>query len=58
MQATIDLPPLVHFTGVIVIGEHELRLLFEDGTVGDVSFEDEEWTACSNHYETRRVSRR
>jgi hypothetical protein len=35
-----DLPPLVHITGVAVIGDHRLRLLFEDGTVGDVSFED------------------
>jgi hypothetical protein len=38
-----DLPPLVHIVGVTVIGEHELRLLFEDGTVGDVAFGDEEW---------------
>ncbi len=38
-----DLPPLVHITGVAVIGDHRLRLLFEDGTVGDVSFEDREW---------------
>lgn len=35
--------PLVHVTGVAVIGAHELRLLFEDGTVGDVSFADREW---------------
>ncbi len=26
-----------------MIGDHELRLLFEDGTVGDVAFADEEW---------------
>ncbi len=38
-----DVPPLVHVTGVTVIGEYRLRLLFEDGTVGDVSFEDREW---------------
>ena len=38
-----NLPPLVHIVGVTVIGEHELRLLFEDGTVGDVAFGDEEW---------------
>ena len=31
-------------TGVTVIGDHSLRLLFEDGTVGDVSFRDEPWT--------------
>lgn len=35
--------PLVHVTGVAVIGDHKLRLLFEDGTVGDVSFADREW---------------
>ncbi len=38
-----DFLPLVHVTGVAVIGDHKLRLLFEDGTVGDVSFEDREW---------------
>jgi Protein of unknown function (DUF2442) len=39
-----EIPPLVHVTGVAVIGHHRLRLLFEDGTVGDVSFDDREWT--------------
>jgi hypothetical protein len=39
-----EILPLVHITGVTVIGDHSLRLLFEDGTVGDVSFRDEEWT--------------
>jgi len=34
-----DSLPLVHVTGVAVLGDHKLRLLFEDGTVGDVSFE-------------------
>lgn len=29
--------------GVTVIGGHRLRLLFEDGTVGDVSFEGRVW---------------
>jgi hypothetical protein len=38
------IPPLVHVTRVEVIGEHELRLTFEDNTVGDVSFGDDEWT--------------
>ena len=38
-----DLLPLVHVTGVAVIGEHRLRILFEDGTVGDVSFVGREW---------------
>jgi Protein of unknown function (DUF2442) len=31
-------------TAVDVIGEHELRLTFADGTVGDVSFSDREWS--------------
>jgi hypothetical protein len=39
-----DVPPLYDVTGVAVIGDHRLRLLFEDGTVGDVSFEDHPWT--------------
>ena len=38
-----EIPPLVHVTGVAVIGDYRLRLLFEDGTVGDVSFDDREW---------------
>ena len=31
-------------TAVDVIGDHELRLTFDDGTVGDVSFSHREWT--------------
>lgn len=38
-----DVPPLVRVTEVEVLDDHELRLSFEDGTVGDVSFEDDEW---------------
>jgi hypothetical protein len=30
--------------GVAVLGEHRLRLLFDDGTVGDVDFSNEAWT--------------
>ena len=30
--------------GVAVVGEHVLRLLFSDGTVGDVDFSAERWT--------------
>jgi hypothetical protein len=30
-------------TGVAVIGEHVLRLLFSDGTVGDVDLSAERW---------------
>jgi hypothetical protein len=37
------IPPLVHVVGVAVIGDHELRLLFEDGTVGDIAFDEDEW---------------
>ena len=38
-----ELPALVHVTGVEVIGDHRLRLSFEDGTVGDIAFGDHEW---------------
>lgn len=34
---------LVDVTGVEVIGDHRLRLTFEDGTVGDVDFSGREW---------------
>jgi hypothetical protein len=44
MLLVVEIPPLVHVTGVAVIGDHRLRLLFEDGTVGDISFGDDEWT--------------
>lgn len=30
-------------TGVEVIGDHRLRLTFEDGIVGDVDFSEREW---------------
>lgn len=43
MPSMADVLPLVHVTGVAVIGDHQLRLLFEDGTVGDVSFADRKW---------------
>ena len=39
-----DIPALVHVTGAEVIGDHALRLTFEDGTVGDVSFDESYWT--------------
>ena len=35
--------PLVDVVAVEVIGDHRLRLSFEDGTVGDVAFEEREW---------------
>jgi hypothetical protein len=34
---------VVPITRVEVVGDHELRLTFEDGVVGDVSFADREW---------------
>jgi hypothetical protein len=34
---------LVDVTGVEVVGDHRLRLTFEDGTVGDVDFSTREW---------------
>lgn len=34
---------LVDVTAVEVIGEYRLRLTFEDGLIGDVSFADREW---------------
>jgi Protein of unknown function (DUF2442) len=40
----VVVPPLVDVPGVEVIGAHDLRLTFEDGTVGDVGFGDREWT--------------
>ncbi len=38
-----DVPPLARVTHVEVLGDHELRLTFDDGVVGDVAFEDHEW---------------
>jgi hypothetical protein len=38
---------LVDITGVEVIGAHKLRLTFEDGIVGDVSFDGHEWRGVS-----------
>jgi Protein of unknown function (DUF2442) len=34
---------LVHITAVEILGDNELRLSFEDGTVGDVKFDRDEW---------------
>jgi hypothetical protein len=34
---------LLDVTAVKVVGEHRLRLTFEDGTVGDVDFSGREW---------------
>ena len=43
MNPMAEIPPLVHVTGVEVIGDHRLRLTFEDGAVGDIAFGDHEW---------------
>jgi hypothetical protein len=38
-----EAPPLVRVTRVEVVGDYRLRLSFEDGTVGDVSYEGRKW---------------
>ena len=38
-----DVPPLPRIVDVEVLGDHALRLTFDDGVVGDVTFSDEEW---------------
>lgn len=43
MTATAVPPPLVDVKQVEVIGDHRLRLTFEDGIVGDVTFGEHEW---------------
>jgi hypothetical protein len=43
MESMVGIRALVHVTHVEVIGDHELRLSFEDGTVGDVAFDSSEW---------------
>jgi Protein of unknown function (DUF2442) len=39
-----EIPPLVPLTDVEVIGDYKLRITFEDGIVGEVSFDTREWT--------------
>ena len=34
---------LLDITAVEIVGEHRLRLTFEDGTVGDVDFSGRQW---------------
>jgi Protein of unknown function (DUF2442) len=46
---------LVDVTAVEVIGEYRLRLTFEDGIVGDVSFTDRE---CNGVFEPLRDPKR
>jgi hypothetical protein len=44
MNAMTSAGYLPAVTAVEVIGEYELRLTFDDGTVGDVSFYGRNWT--------------
>lgn len=37
-----NVSPLVDITDVAVLGDHRLRLSFEDGTVGEVAFDERE----------------
>jgi hypothetical protein len=41
MKRMTYLPAVV---GVAVVGDYRLRLLFDDGTVGDVDFSSREWS--------------
>jgi hypothetical protein len=43
-MATVSENYLPVVTGVAVVGEHVLRILFSDGMVGDVDFSAEHWT--------------
>ncbi|HEX3391705.1 MAG TPA: DUF2442 domain-containing protein [Solirubrobacteraceae bacterium] len=38
---------LVDVTGVEVIGDHQLRVAFEDGLVGDIDFAGRSWRGVS-----------
>jgi len=38
------MPKLPAIVGVAVVGDYRLRLLFDDGTVGDVDFSSTKWT--------------
>jgi len=39
--------------GVAVVGDHVLRILFSDGTVGDVDFSAEHWTGVPERLRLR-----
>ena len=43
-MSTVSSTYLPVVAGVAVLRDHVLRLLFDDGTVGDVDFSHEEWT--------------
>jgi hypothetical protein len=38
-----EMPQLVHVTAVEVVGDHRLRLAFQDGVHGEVDFSDWDW---------------
>jgi hypothetical protein len=39
----VSVPELVHVTLVEVVGDHQLRLVFEDGTRGEIDFSTWDW---------------
>ncbi len=39
-----DVPPMPRVTDVQIVGDRSLRLTFDDGTVGDVSYEQRQFT--------------
>lgn len=43
IHVTHTLDSFAYILEVEVIGPHSLRLTFEDGTVGDIDFTDEDW---------------
>jgi hypothetical protein len=43
-MVTMDEKYLPVIAGVAVVGDHQLRVLFSDGTAGDVDFSAERWT--------------
>jgi hypothetical protein len=42
-RSMVTMPELVHVTGVEVVRDHRLRLVFEDGTEGEVDFSGCKW---------------
>jgi uncharacterized protein DUF2442 len=38
-----SMPRLVHVTAVEVVGDHQLRLAFEDGTQGEIDLSTWDW---------------
>ena len=44
LPSDVSMSYLPAVVGVAVVGEHRLRLLFDDGTAGDVDFSSRSWT--------------